>query len=68
MKEYKIGETFAYGEAVIEVKELPIEGICNGCFFEGPLGLCTLNVCDRLCFESNRSDGKNIIFVEKKGE
>ena len=55
MKEYKVGE-----QIVLEVKEQAKDVIdaCEGCFFE-PLA------CMGLCESEERSDGKNVIFVEK---
>ena len=65
MKEYKVGE-----QIVLEVKET-IFG-CEGCFFSEK------DVCHNptyndwaqgyQCQINDRSDGKNIIFVEKKGK
>lgn len=55
MKEYKVGE-----QIVLEVKEQAKDAkdLCDGCFFH-PLA------CMWLCESSERSDGKNVIFVEK---
>ena len=55
MKEYKVGE-----EITLVVKEEPKS--CMGCFFfESPIS----NICWKLCAGDHRSDGKNVIFVEK---
>ena len=55
MKEYKVGE-----QIVLEVKETESFLTCMGCFFFGASTPCNL-----LCNKSERSDGKNVIFVEK---
>ena len=60
MKEYKIDE-----EIILEVKENTFNNPkhpCKGCFFfDTPVrGACFL-----MCESGNRSDGKNVIFVEK---
>ena len=63
MKEYKVGE-----QITLEVKEA-FEG-CEGCFFGDKYDVChnpTYNGWGEgfQCDANNRSDGKNVIFVEK---
>lgn len=59
MKEYKVGE-----QIVLEVQEVACS--CEYCFFEH--NGCNLKYKDRMCSAKERSDGKNVIFVEKKGK
>jgi len=66
MKEYKVGE-----QITLEVRET-FEG-CEGCFFGDNKDIChnpTINEWAEgfLCDANSRSDGKNVIFVEKKGK
>ncbi len=60
MKEYKIGE-----EITLVVKEVQKGVGCPDCFFFNEGEGCLYS--DITCFPHFRSDGKNIIFVEKKG-
>ena len=57
MKEYKVGE-----QIVLEVKEddvlMPYK--CDKCFIGKQSIICVAN-----CHAAIRSDGKNVIFVEK---
>lgn len=63
MKEYKVGE-----EITLEVKESPDENAsCEGCWFEES-GECLCPYKMGECLKNWRSDGKNVIFVEKKGK
>ena len=57
MKEYKVGD-----QIVLEVQETSIES-CKGCFFDSK-DFC--KVWEKYpCSKKERSDGKNVIFVEK---
>lgn len=62
MKEYKVGE-----QIVLEVQEVKTDS-CLGCFFFSERGDCERPTTMGYCGEVNRSDGKNVIFVEKKGK
>ena len=57
MKEYKVGE-----EITLVVKEAPNRMPCSDCFFIDENGFC---IYDSYCSSNERSDGKNVIFVEK---
>lgn len=57
--ERKIGETFEYEEKKLKVTEIAIG--CDGCFFDGK---CFLSNEAGQCKSVNRTDRKNVIFVE----
>ena len=59
--ERKIGETFEFEGKKIEVKAA--SNGCDGCFFEGK---CCIDSAELLgtCGAGDRTDGKNVIFVE----
>ena len=60
MKEYKIGEEFTLN---IETVERTESMSCKDCIFGNGKDMST---CDSLaCTLGERSDGKNVIFVEK---
>ena len=59
MKEFKVG-----GKFTLEVVEKPNMPQCEGCFFHHGVA-CDINYILRKCHCSNRSDGKNVIFVKK---
>ncbi|GEM_PF-2965297 len=60
MKEYKVGD-----EITLVVKEVKEDNFakCNDCFFKGINETCQKD--DLACAFGERSDGKNVIFVEK---
>ena len=59
MKEYKVGEKIE-----LEVQETKAGANCFGCIFDEN-GLCCVTSDDFCCSAHERSDGKNVIFVEK---
>jgi len=62
MKEYKVGE-----QIVLVVEEASNDD-CLGCVFTVKNGGCCEPQVYGSCCARNRSDGKNVIFVEKKGK
>ena len=58
--ERKIGEIFEYESKKLQVKESASSG-CDGCFF---VGKCYLSFEAGQCKAVNRTDRKNVIFVE----
>lgn len=62
MKEYKIGEKLKKNYITLIVKESCLG--CLGCFFATKINGCSnpLYYCD----SNNRSDNKNVIFIEKR--
>lgn len=61
MKEYKVGEQIVLEVKEISGKQSAFPNKCDLCFFNKD-GICSIS-----CLRDERSDGKNIIFVEKKG-
>lgn len=63
MKEYKVGEQFSLN---IETIERIGSMNCTNCIFGNGKDM---SICNNMaCQPSERSDGKNVIFVEKGGE
>ena len=60
MKEYKVGEQFTINVETIERTE---SMSCMDCMFGNNKDLLTCS--NMACLASERSDGKNVIFVEK---
>lgn len=67
--ERAVGETFNFEGIKLRVKSTGHEVVCNGCFFGDPEhASCDKPKPDRMgyCYGPDRSDGKNVIFVEVK--
>lgn len=67
--ERKVGETFDFNGVKLQAVDTGREAICNGCFFSDPEhASCDKPKPDRMgyCYGPDRSDGKNVIFVEVK--
>ena len=62
MKEYKVGEQFTINVETIERRKGQID-CTKYCIFGNNKDLSTCS--DMNCISSERSDGKNVIFVEK---
>ena len=58
MKEYKVGEQITFQGKVLEVVETK-KPTCTGCFFDSK------NLDTQKCMPNERSDGNNVMFVEK---
>lgn len=65
MKEYKIGEQILL--EVVQADYISEERRCKGCFFKNGTH-CNIAAIEHKCSMGSRSDGKNVIFVEKKGK
>lgn len=70
MEEYKIGEVFQFGKKKLKCIYNNGKGVCKGCMFNN----LALNMCNELalfiggCASYERSDNKNVIFIEVKEE
>ena len=67
MNEREIGEVFLHRGRLLQVREG--DESCTGCWYNWPLASPTcvnLEVMGK-CVGSNRSDGKDVIFVEIEG-
>ena len=67
--ERKIGEVFGFYGIKLQVKDTGHGAVCDGCYFNEPEHLCfnVHGLCRAgYCYGPNRSDGKNVIFVEVK--
>lgn len=64
--EYKVGEEFQIGFKTLKC----VEGqVCKGCFLRGKfLDCCILEEFIGPCISYSREDGKDVIFVEVKGD
>lgn len=67
--ERAVGEIFEFEGVKLQVEEVNRETICNGCFFSDPEHAS----CDKpkpdcigYCYGSDRSDDRNVVFVEVK--
>lgn len=64
MKEYNVGERFISHGRKVKVKEnKDARHKCHKCFYS-----VHLFDCDAPCMPNERSDGKSVMFVEKKGK
>lgn len=67
--ERKVGETFDFNGVKLQAVDTGREAICNGRFFSDPEhASCDKPKPDRMgyCYGPDRSDGKNVVFVEVK--
>ena len=66
--ERTVGETFNFEGVKLQVQSTSCEAICNGCYLGDPEHVSCLKPnpdnCIGHCYGPERSDGKNVIFVE----
>ena len=67
--EREVGEVFDFKGAKLQVKDTGCKASCDGCYFDESEHEC----CDKPnpdwighCYGPERSDGKNVIFIEVK--
>ena len=71
MQERKIDEVFNFKGVMLQVKDTGKEAYCNGCYFDESEYECcdTPNpACIGYCYGLDRSDGKNVVFVEVESD
>ena len=65
--ERKVGEVFDFNGVKLQVKDAGDSCFCYGCYFNGLHCLCDEMRCPDqagACFRIDRTDNKNVIFVE----
>lgn len=69
--ERAIGEIFDFNGAKLQVKDTGESCFCYGCYFREPKFTCyEISRTNQTgeCFRIRRTDDKNVIFVEVKGD